>query len=604
MNATQFIRLIGVFLLLPIILPAAEQKQRTTAKDGSRLDSPTGKPQATLININNVSAWYWADGIQENRPDLPANAGLTFPRGTVHAVYAAGIFWGGKVKDGIAPALRANGTYYGYTGWQPGRILGLRTGLAEDTSAADARIWRIRKDYGTADLRDDAAEYFLVPQDSVTQAQIDSLRNQYARDWSEWPWQKGAPFYDANHDGIKGPGEDPGLAGADQVIWYVANDLVSLQPWLCPPTGIEMQGTIWGYNSSDAIGNTIFKRCRLVYKGTASTPANAVIDSMCFGQWSDPDIGDLYDDFAGCDTTLNLGFAYNGTAVDAEYARFGLAPPAFGYTVLQGPLFPGGSLFDTAMFDFRKIPGKKNRHMTGFTAQAIGGSIEYEPYLNYTGAIQWYQGFRGLPFSPPGPPDPPPLTDFTTSKETFFWLSGNPVAQTGWIDGIIDLPGERRILLGSGPFTMALGDTQEIIVADVGGLGTTNINSITVLKSSIIAARDFFASLANPVAVNIDGGPDGARPDHCTLLQNYPNPFNPSTQIQYGLSQSSRVRLTIYNTLGAEIVRLVDETQQPGYHSVEWDGRTASGVPVASGVYIYKLEAGAFVGARKMLIVK
>jgi hypothetical protein len=87
-------------------------------------------------------------------------------------------------------------------------------------------------------------------------------------------------------------------------------------------------------------------------------------------------------------------------------------------------------------------------------------------------------------------------------------------------------------------------------------------------------------------------------------LMNYPNPFNPSTTIRYTLPEASNVRLTIYNVLGQEIRTLVNAAQTRGVHSVQWDGRDASGRQAATGVYIYRLEAGQFVATRNMVFTK
>jgi len=90
-----------------------------------------------------------------------------------------------------------------------------------------------------------------------------------------------------------------------------------------------------------------------------------------------------------------------------------------------------------------------------------------------------------------------------------------------------------------------------------------------------------------------------------TLLEgNYPNPFNPTTTISYALSRESRVILTVYSTLGEEMITLVDEVQPAGYYSAVWDGRNGKGHPVSSGVYFYRLDAGEYNHAAKMIITK
>jgi len=90
-----------------------------------------------------------------------------------------------------------------------------------------------------------------------------------------------------------------------------------------------------------------------------------------------------------------------------------------------------------------------------------------------------------------------------------------------------------------------------------------------------------------------------ALPLQFALRQNYPNPFNPNTKITYQLPLTSNVELSIYTILGQKVAMLVSEKQNPGYHQVQWD---ASGF--ASGVYLYRIEAGKWTDVKKMLLIK
>lgn len=95
-----------------------------------------------------------------------------------------------------------------------------------------------------------------------------------------------------------------------------------------------------------------------------------------------------------------------------------------------------------------------------------------------------------------------------------------------------------------------------------------------------------------------------AQPQKYLLHQNYPNPFNPRTHISYRLPEAEQVSLCIYNVRGQLVKRLVDQYQLSGEHAVIWDGRDGCGIPVASGVYFYRLTAGSFRAVRKMLLLK
>jgi len=83
------------------------------------------------------------------------------------------------------------------------------------------------------------------------------------------------------------------------------------------------------------------------------------------------------------------------------------------------------------------------------------------------------------------------------------------------------------------------------------------------------------------------------------LAQNYPNPFNPATSIAFALAQPGEVKLQVFNALGQEVAMLVNGKMPAGQHNVVWDARN-----VPSGLYFYKLEAGAFNQTRKMVLMK
>jgi glucose/arabinose dehydrogenase len=88
------------------------------------------------------------------------------------------------------------------------------------------------------------------------------------------------------------------------------------------------------------------------------------------------------------------------------------------------------------------------------------------------------------------------------------------------------------------------------------------------------------------------------------LYTNHPNPFNNSTMINYQLAMNTKATLRIYNALGQEVRTLVNGHQTTGSHEVTWDGRDNFGRTVASGVYLYRLEAGGQVKTRKLVLLK
>lgn len=96
----------------------------------------------------------------------------------------------------------------------------------------------------------------------------------------------------------------------------------------------------------------------------------------------------------------------------------------------------------------------------------------------------------------------------------------------------------------------------------------------------------------------VEQGP-GTVPLTTSLAQNYPNPFNPTTTISYQLAGASFVTLNVYDILGREVATLVHGMNEPGTHTTMWDARNQP-----SGVYYYRLEAGAFSETRKLILTK
>lgn len=100
-------------------------------------------------------------------------------------------------------------------------------------------------------------------------------------------------------------------------------------------------------------------------------------------------------------------------------------------------------------------------------------------------------------------------------------------------------------------------------------------------------------------------GEAGLVPGHFKLFQNFPNPFNPETNIRYNLAETTQIKLMIYDLQG-RLVRILihGEEQTAGFKSVLWDGRSESGLPVSTGVYIYTVTTGKKSFSRKMLMMK
>jgi len=164
-------------------------------------------------------------------------------------------------------------------------------------------------------------------------------------------------------------------------------------------------------------------------------------------------------------------------------------------------------------------------------------------------------------------------------------LAGKPaLAQTVVVSWSAFTSGFSDIPLGNSRLWSITGQT---FVGESSGNNTTFSSGF--LADTLI--RGPFASVA-------PGATPGV-PTRFELSQNYPNPFNPSTIVRYIVPAVTSVKLVIYDLLGREIAVLVNEIKTPGTYSVRFDG---SGL--ASGVYIYRMDAGSFVQSRKLLLLR
>ncbi len=144
-----------------------------------------------------------------------------------------------------------------------------------------------------------------------------------------------------------------------------------------------------------------------------------------------------------------------------------------------------------------------------------------------------------------------------------------------------------------------LGGTQWTFL-NVGKGGMILDSTIDIGKEIYIQTRNSFG-VSQEVAQSVSGvkKSDSSIPNNFALSQNYPNPFNPSTEIKYSIPKSGIVTLKVYNLLGQEVATLVNQEQKSGNYVVNFDASK-----LASGVYMYRIEANGFSLTKKMALLK
>ena len=398
-------------------------------------------------------------------------------------------------------------------------------------------------------------------------------------DYTEWPAQQGAPVTAAGR---------PLLIG-DETLWCVyhdANPAYHTAPeGSTQPLGIEVQQLAFAFDWRVAFGNVVFLEFKVINK------LGNTLDSTYFGIWSDPDVGGAADDLAGCDPAAGLGFAYNGANYDAAY---GLHPPCVGFDLLSGPRGNGGT--DLGMTSFR------------------GYGNGMDP-INATMSYYYLKGLRG---------NGSRLIDPTTGSPTAFEMSGDPVSGSGWLD---HNPSDRRFIIGTGPFTMAPGDTQEIALGIIAARGRSRITSVRLMKELDKAAQAAydagFSGSFLPAAFETwdDGPPEGprrgdetpaefgarrtdlSRDGSSSWLSAGPNPSHEGVTIRFQHPGAVKAAVSILDSSG-RIVRTLDGAAPPGTEAaVEWDGRDALNRRVPPGIYFVHL-AGQEARTTKIVLLR
>jgi hypothetical protein len=409
------------------------------------------------LDVNNISAFFNNDG-EFYADDWTQGPGFEWPKGSgKYAIFSAGLWIGAQYCDtDTTKSIRVATVGHFSSEYRPGMIDKI-TGLPDDYTKPEYKIYKVRP------LLDNANSN---------------------PDYLNWPVNQGAPWIDINNDGKWDPYIDkPGIqfhngpTFPDMMLYYVYNDADETKhTWIwgqSQPLGVEVHKTAWAYN---ALPNVQFLRFQIYNKSPRPW------DSTYVGLWSDPDLGNAFDDFAGCDIGLDsrgknhqLGYCYNGNDLDSP--GYGDKPPAVGFKLIQGSKIIS-TQNDTATSFGIKVPGYKNIGLNSFNVYCSPGQGGCPPdWYDPSRYSQTYNQLRGVRIT--GKPWVNRYGDTTT-----FAFDGDPVTGVGWLNQDDWGPSDIRSLMASGPFNISSSDSQDIIYASLIEQGTDRLNSITKLRKT------------------------------------------------------------------------------------------------------------------------
>jgi hypothetical protein len=468
-------------------------------------------------------------------------------------IFAAG-FWVGGLVGG---ELRVAGSTYDQFEFWPGPI-DPTTGRPPnpgDCSGYD-RIWRVSRGdlehyYRTGEARDDLAE---------------------------WPYQLGAPVFDGDGDPTNydlAAGDQPALSG-DQTLWWVMNDMGNVHGnTLVPAIGLEAQVTAFGFaDGPTALRQATFYRLRIANRGP-ETFENAYLSFF-----ADPDLGDASDDWVGSDTLREFGYVYNGDNQDGSGTggTYGAGPPAFGVRVVQGPVTLPNGRDDDGDGEIDE-PGERVG-MSAFMSYVGGAPF---PTRDPANGAQMYQGMQGRwndgsPVTLGGYGYNPGSALITT-----FMFPGDPVTNRFWSErcpgnpancGNSNTPNDRRFVMTTGPFELAAGADDDILLGLIFGQGADNFDSVTALRvASTVTRSAYEAGLLDPRPVPGFAGPPPP-PAAVQIRRPVPNPFGERATIGVSLPSAATLRIALVDVLGREVAVLADGPREAGRHDVAIDGAT------------------------------
>jgi len=420
--------------------------------------------QFLFLDGNNISAIFYNWGIFDQDPRTNNHPGFEWPKGSgKYACFTAGLCIACMIDTSTVPGVPAYAmgqVMASYRGeYTPGYIISGITPIPQRGN--DYKLYKVK-----------------------------SGDNAYNNpDWANWGLMVpfGAPFVDVNNDGQYDPLVDiAGMKNASQTIFMTCTDAFIDQK--NPGEGFgggvntpllyaEVHFTAWCY-SGPGLEDLQFINWVIINKG------NRPWERTWISVVVDPDLGNADDDYIGCDTTLNLGFCYNGDNDDPVY---GVNPPAFGMDYFKSPIIraTNDTLGLTSFTFFTNTSGSPP------PCESDPNGEPYPAYLNM-------QGFKKDSTAYVDPLQP---TGGNCYKKVKFVYPGDPEPNTGWTEfkgslrncggdscGTpiqVNAPADRRFIFSSGrlDFVVNPNDTQNVVLAQFAARGSSNVNSVTRLKS-------------------------------------------------------------------------------------------------------------------------
>jgi hypothetical protein len=405
-----------------------------------------------------------------------------------------------------------------------------------------------------------------------------------------------APFTDVNADGLYNPfdGDYPAIKG-DQMLWWVMNDNYGTHGETGGVAlGIEIRCSAYAYycpniaDSNEAVNYTTFYSFDIINRSDTD------YHDVYLGLFADMDLGNYLDDYVGCNLDYDIAFSYNGDNIDEGATGYGINPPMMNVAVLNGPVAEPNDTIDNNHNGVTDEPGEhcmmNHFHYydnnNGPIAGNPNGAEEHYDYLqsvwrNGTPVTYGGNGYGG--------------GIGATNIHANYFFPGMPY-DSGWTETSAgNMPGDRRMVLSSGPFALRKGETRTADYAYIfsrdesapNGLNTSVAKNI----SDVEKIKRWFDTDSFPCNNLTIGIKENNRSELDFII--YPNPVTNMLSVS---------RYSLIGTAGLEIFNVLGE--KIGSYKIpagkkEITLNTESFYP---GIYFVVISEGKNVGAKKLVV--
>ena len=315
------------------------------------------------------------------------------------------------------------------------------------------------------------------------------------------------------------------------------------------------------------------------------------------------------------DGTVGLQVANNNSYIHNDLAvRFSRGVDWLSENPTSGSVPPGGNTNIIVSYDASGLA----EDATYKAWLKLNSNDPDEPIISIPVTLNIVTSGDVGPLSIIAPPDTV-VVDSTYSPEVWVINFGSDTAKSFNVFCIIDTSGAKYINMGRRKFSLSpsllYNNTQP--VSNLGGGDSILVQFtdwtvpyankyylvtvFTVFAGDTVLGNDTLSLLVHELS---PGTEEKLLPTRFYVSQNFPNPFFGETEIQCALPKNVHLLITIYDIAGRKIFTLVDADKQAGYHTVKWDSRSSFGDKVASGIYFYKVTAGANKVTRKMFLIR